>query len=131
MRTGHIFALVSVLICSAAGVAMAVRPSGPGQSTAANSLSVAVASDQRLNVSPGVATKVTAVTRGTDMSSNCTDGILVGAAGDGGLLVKPAANSDAAVSLFVVSGQFIPLAAAQIVDDAGTSVGAGLNCLSH
>lgn len=110
---------------------MAVRPSGPGQTTAANSLSVAVASDQRLNVSPGVATKVTAVTRGSDMSANCTDGILVGAAGDGGLLVKPLANSDAAVSLSVVSGQFIPLAAAQIVDDAGTSVGAGLNCLSH
>lgn len=132
MRTRHTLALVSVLLCSAAGVAFAVRPSGPGQTTAANSLSVAIASDQpKLSAAPAVATKITAVTRGSDMTSSCADGLLVGAAGDGGLIVKPAANSDASVTLSVVAGQFVPLAVAQVVDDAGTSVGAGLNCLSH
>lgn len=131
MRKGHIFALVSVLLCSAAGVALAVRPSGPGQTIGASSLSVVVASDQRLTAAPGVATKITAVTRGAAMTSSCNDGLLVGAAGDGGLVVNPAANSDAAVTLSVVAGQFVPLWVASVVDDAGTSVGAGLNCLSH
>lgn len=123
--------LVSVLLVTAVGTAYAIRVSGPGQNTAANSLSVAIASDQRLVASPGVATKVAAVTPGsTDITSSCTDGVLVGEVGDGGLLVKPAGNSDASVQLQVIASQFIPLAVAKIVD-GGTSVGAGLVCFSH
>src|SRR5689334_10321984 len=101
MRKFTIPVLVLVCLTTLIGIAAAVRPSGPGQSTKANSLSVAVASDQTVPVSiataapVSVATKVTAVTPGsTDITSSCTDGVLVGQQGDGGLLVAPAANSD-------------------------------------
>lgn len=112
MRKGYIFALVSVLICSAAGVAMAVRPSGPGQSTAANSLSVAVASDQRVSVKDAPPTLAVAITPSDDAGvaafAACTHSIYVGIQ-DAGTLQAIPSGSDAGVQFSGLSaGSVIP-----------------------
>lgn len=99
MRTGHIFALVSVLLCTSAGLAFAVRASGPGQTTSSGSLSVVVATDQsRIPVieTPQVAVAVTP-SDSADASTACSGSIFVGIP-DAGTLTAYACGSDAAVT---------------------------------
>lgn len=134
MKTlSKIMLLAIAALVLAAGTAMAVRPSGPGRSTAANSLSVVLASDHADMPYAPKGNIVTPVTRDTDMTATCKDGVVVGAAGDGGLEVVGAGNAaDAGVRFTVIAGQHIPMAIKYVLtDDGGTSVGANLNCLSH
>ena len=125
MRKGHIFALVSVLLCSAAGVAFAVRPSGPGQTTSSASLSVVVASDQtRMPVksAPQIAAAVTP-SDSVAASGACTDSIYV-AYPDAGTLTAIPCGGDAGVLFSQLGvGTRVPGCFRQIMATGTTAAG--------
>jgi hypothetical protein len=131
MRKGHIFALVSVLLCSAAGVAFAVRPSGPGQTTSSASLSVAIASDQsrvRFDESPRVAAEVTPSDT-ADASAACNGSVFAGVPDAGTLTMYPC-ESDASVTFNGLgSGARIPGCFKRIMA-TGTTV-SGIVCQGY
>jgi hypothetical protein len=87
MRKYTVPVLVIVCLTTLIGVAAAVRPSGPGQSTKANSLSVAIASDQTVAVSMAAAAvpQTAAVATASDAVDagfpSCTAGIYTNSAG--------------------------------------------------
>ncbi len=132
---GRILWLVTVLLCVGATTVFALRPSGPGINTKANSLSVAIATDQpavAMNDIPSVAVAATRaeVDAGTAGIQNCKSGLWVETAADGGLAVVPYGSADAAgVEIFgsVPAGRF-PLATQRVVT-TGTSVGV-IKCLN-
>jgi len=114
--------LASILILGVAGIADAVTPSGPGQTTAAHSVSVVMASDATMP-STTVAgidllkqpTRSVAVTKSdaTDLTATCTKGLWVGTTGD--LSVKLAGDSTATTWKNVPNGTYIPGAYSRVM----------------
>ncbi len=129
---GRILWFVSVLCVTLAGAAYAIRPSGPGINTKANSLSVALATDQpSVPVHPG-STLISAVTpaSATDLTANCKDGLLVGNPGDAGnVQFSPSGDAAAVTVTGLVSGERIPVGISKVHDGGNTT--ATVFCLSH
>lgn len=132
---GRVLWFATILICVLGATAFAIRPSGPGINTKANSLSVAVATDQpavAVNDTPSnaVAGIRTANDGGTMTLQNCKAGLWIETALDGGLVFSPYGNADAAttVTLGSVPAGRMPIAT-QRVDPTGTSVGV-FDCLN-
>lgn len=114
------------------GTVYAVRPSGPGINTKANSLSVAIATDQpAVPTTPG-ANMLYPVGGGSaaDITALCKDGFFVANADAGTLWVLPAAADAGAVSLTgLANAQTVPVALAKVLDGGGTT--ASVVCMSH
>ncbi len=134
MKT-RVLVLIAVLVCALVGTVSALRPSGPGINTKANSLSVAVATDQPAVAVNDIPTNVVAATvaeldSGTSTIQNCRGGLWIVAAGDGGLVLSPYGGADAAttVTLSAVGAGRLPIATQRVVT-TGTSVGA-IFCLN-
>ncbi len=132
---GRTLWFITVLLVCIAGAAYAIRPSGPGINTKANSLSVAVATDQPAVAVNDIPTNAVDGTRaeldaGAAGVQNCRGGVYVVAAGDGGLVLVPYGATDAAatVTLSGVTAGRLPIATQRIVT-TGTTVGATL-CLN-
>lgn len=85
--------LVAVLLCTAVGTAFAIRSSGPGQNTSANSLSVAIATDQSRIPTSEIPQSALALTPSdTDASPGCNGVLYVGAPDAGTLTVYGCGN---------------------------------------
>ncbi len=132
---GRILWFVAVLSVAVVGAAFAIRPSGPGINTKANSLSVAIATDQPAVSVNDTPTNAVAGTRaeldaGSAGVQNCLGGIYVLAAGDGGLVLVPYGATDAAatVTLSGVTAGRLPIATQRVVT-TGTTVGSTV-CLN-
>lgn len=93
MRKSTVPVLVLVCLTTLVGVAAAVRPSGPGQTTKSASLSVAVASDQVLSVAAVASSQAPQTAGAVTLSDavdagfpSCTAALVVGTANaDGGV----------------------------------------------
>jgi len=134
MKT-RILLLISVLVCALVGTVQALRPSGPGINTKANSLSVAIATDQPAVAVNDIPTNVVAATiaeldAGASNIQACKSGLWVETAGDGGLVISPYGAADAAttVALGNVPAGRLPIATQRVVT-TGTSTGV-LKCLN-
>lgn len=140
-RLFYLVAILTVIVIGGAKTASAVRLSGPGQTTMARSLSVALASDQSDVVHEVQPSKMHAITPSdsTDTSAYCNDYVYVGGTGDAGLSllgvddtysVNDAGVTDGGLALTgVTAGTKIQGKFARI-KAAGTSV-TGIVCFGH
>lgn len=135
MRKFTIPVLVLVCLTTLIGIAAAVRPSGPGQSTKANSLSVAVASDQVLPVSistaaPAPSTLTALTPADTDAAPGCSGDLFVGIP-DAGTLTAYGCGNDASVAFNGLgSGQVLRNVCMRQIVATGTAA-RGLVCISQ
>ena len=131
MRKFTISALVLVCLTTLIGIAAAVRPSGPGQTDASNSLSVVVAADAGVIVSAAPPRSAVAMTPSdtADASPGCNGSVFVGIPDAGTMTVYMCGNDASVAFNGLGTGVMLP-GCFRRIEATGTAA-RGLVCLSQ